>query len=85
MIPSAYMTSTGYCLSKPNDEFLIYQPEIAPFTIKLMSAAGMFDAEWYDPGTRRIIRGEPVKGGEHAYLAAPFRGDAVLYLKKRPV
>jgi hypothetical protein len=40
--------------------------------------------EWYLPSLGRTIPGaRPLQGGDYAVVAAPYTGDAVLYLKLR--
>jgi hypothetical protein len=50
--------------------------------VNLSAAMGEFAVEWFNPTSGRIIRGEPVKGGKIYNLTPPFRGDAVLYLRR---
>jgi len=38
--------------------------------------------EWFDPGTDRAIDAGVVEGGAAVDFTPPFRGDAVLYLKR---
>jgi hypothetical protein len=83
MIPSEYLSSTGYCIAKPGSDLLVYQPEAAPFVVRMNGMFGTYEVEWFNPGIRKIIRGDTVQGGEALYFVPPFKLDSVLYLKKK--
>jgi hypothetical protein len=51
-------------------------------TLNLSAAAGEFIVEWFDPTSKKIMHGEPINGGKIYNLTPPFRGDAVLYLRR---
>ena len=51
-------------------------------TLDLSDASGDFRVEWFNPSGGGITEGTPVKGGRSHSFTAPFRGDAVLYLRK---
>jgi hypothetical protein len=86
MTPRDDLSSTGYVLANPGEEYLALQPsETAdPFTVIL--EAGTYGVEWFsvagrdtkDAGTVTVERGAPVP------FTAPFAdaGPAVLYLKR---
>ena len=49
-------------------------------TVDLSAAAGELSVEWFDPKTGKATpRGKTI-GGAKREFAAPFAGDAVLYL-----
>lgn len=50
-------------------------------TVDLTAVQGSVEVEWFDPAARRVTRGEAVSGGARRSFTAPFRGDAVLYLR----
>jgi hypothetical protein len=52
-------------------------------SVDLRDAAGSFAVEWFDIASREVFTGPPVDGGERRSFAAPFRGEAVLYLTTR--
>jgi Protein of unknown function (DUF4038)/Putative collagen-binding domain of a collagenase len=81
LAPHAELASTGYCLANPGAEYLIYQPKDGEaFTVKLK--AGAYHYEWLD-----AVKGAASETGRIDAVAvpqsfkAPFKGDAVLYLK----
>ena len=48
--------------------------------VDLASANGALAVEWFNPRTGEILQSGSVKGGAKERFAAPFRGDAILYL-----
>ena len=83
MIPSDFLSSTAYCLADIGSEYLVYQPEVAPFYVHSDGVEGIFEVEWFNPHTSEFIKGEPRKLGSHYAFRPPFATDAVLHLKKQ--
>ena len=83
MTPQGDLASTGYCLANPAKEgaaYLVYLPEGGKATVDLSAAEGPMVAEWFDPKTGKTVRSGTATGGARREFAAPFEGDAVLYL-----
>ncbi len=86
MEPRGNLSSTGYALTNPGEEYLVLQPSQAadPFTVTL--EAGTYTAEWYSVNGRETKDGGEVtvKSPTSVSFSAPFQaaGPAVLYLKK---
>ncbi|HYE31337.1 MAG TPA: hypothetical protein VEH27_07920 [Methylomirabilota bacterium] len=62
-------------------EYLVYQPRAgAEFTVKLLP--GRYQQEWFNIKTGVSSEAEAIegKGGEQLF-SAPFRGEAVLWIK----
>lgn len=80
MIPRGDLTSTGYALAKPGSEYLVLAINGGAFTVNL--AAGTYAFEWFNPvnGTVSGTGSITAAAGSRSF-AAPFSGDAVLYLK----
>lgn len=51
-------------------------------TLDLSSHLAKFRVEWLNPCNGEIARGRSVDGGTKLSFTAPFRGDAVLYVRK---
>jgi hypothetical protein len=82
--PQPMLASTGYCLAHPAKraaEYLVYLPEGGPVMVDLSGAEGPLTGEWFNPTTGTTQASKPVTGGSSCKLEAPFRGDAVLYLR----
>jgi len=79
-VPSDDLASTKYCLANPGAEYLIYLPDGGNVTVDLSGALGELDVEWLVPSTGERVPGGTIDGSVPQELAAPFRGDAVLYI-----
>lgn len=83
LTPHASLSSTRYCLARPGQEYLAYQPAKGePFTLNL--TPGTYAVEWIDCATNAHrampdVQAKPERTG----FAAPFRHAAVLHLKKK--
>lgn len=85
MEPRADLTSTGFALANPGNEYLVLQFNDAhPFSVTL--AAGTYAAEWFNINLRETTSAEEVtvQNDEDVRFMAPFAesGPAVLYLKR---
>jgi Family of unknown function (DUF6298) len=86
MQPRADLSSTGYALADPGEEYLVLQPGGAadPFTVTL--AAGTYTVEWFGVDSRRTVEaGEvTVERDENLGFTAPLAESepAVLYLRR---
>lgn len=79
--PQPALATTGYCLASPGTEYLVYLPDGGKVAVDLSTARGKLKAEWLQPVTGKITPSGPVAGGAKREFAAPFAGDAVLYLQ----
>jgi hypothetical protein len=85
MAPRGDLSSTGYALTNPGQEYLVLQPEEtgASFTVSL--SAGTYTAEWYSVGRRETASAGEVtaEGDGPVQFTAPFAppGPAILYLR----
>ena len=86
MEPRGELSSTGYALANPGQEYLVLQPRATadPFTARL--AAGTYAVEWFGVASRQTTgAGEvTVEGDEDRAFTAPFAETepAVLYLRR---
>lgn len=78
-VPRPELCSTLLCLVNPGREYLVYLPE-GTVTIDLSDAQAPLTVEWFQPTTGATESGGVVTGGDRVAFAAPFAGDAVLYL-----
>jgi hypothetical protein len=84
MSPSPKLASTGICLARPGNEYVVYAPSGGEVTVDLSAATGALTVEWFNPRTGEAMRDGTVAGGATRSLRAPFEGDAVLHLRRRP-
>jgi hypothetical protein len=86
MEPRGDLSSTGYVLANPGEEYLILQPTetTEPFTVALK--AGTYTARWYSVGSRDEKEAKDVTADSagNISLVAPFAqaGPTALYLKR---
>jgi hypothetical protein len=84
MVPAPDLVTTRYCLANVGSEYLVYLPEGPEVTIDLIDTPGVFEAEWFDPGSGEFSSAETVEGGARLTMSSPFGSpDAVLHLKSR--
>jgi hypothetical protein len=79
--PRGDLASSGFCLAAPGQEYLIYLPGGGEVSLDLSAAAGKLAVEWLNGADGTVTRGGTISGGAKRALKAPFRGDAVLYLR----
>jgi hypothetical protein len=86
MEPRGELSSTGYVLANPGEEYLVLQPEEAADTFSVTLKASTYAVEWYSVNSRETVGGGLVivEDSTTTNFSAPFetRGPAVLYLKK---
>jgi hypothetical protein len=80
--PSGSLTSTGYMLADPGDQYLVFAPTGGTFTVNLSAGAGeAFSVEWLNVNTGAKVTSATISGGSTAHsFTAPFSGPAALLL-----
>jgi hypothetical protein len=84
--PRGELSSTGYVLANPGQEYLVLQPEqtAEPFTVTLVP--GTYTVEWYSVTRRETVAADrlTVEEGGTISLRAPFEAaaPAIVYLRK---
>lgn len=84
MTPRNDLASTQFCLANPGREYLVYLPEGGEVTVDLTAATGTMRVEWMRPVEGAITSGAATTGGDRRTLRAPFGGDAVVYMWRKP-
>jgi hypothetical protein len=82
MTPQDDLASTKYCLADPGNAYAVYIPTGGKAKVSLGQAKNRFAVEWIHPSTGKAVAGDAVTGGADHEFAAPFDGDAVLYLSR---
>jgi hypothetical protein len=86
MTPRGDLSTTGYALADPGQEYLILQPSAAAEAFQVELAAGTYTGEWYSVAGRETQDADPVavESPTAVRFRAPFTtsGPAVLYLKR---
>lgn len=78
MTPQPSLASSRYVLASER-EYIVYTAD-GNVRIDLSATPSEFAAEWFEVGSGTFREGETVEGGGVVELAAPFEGEAVLYL-----
>jgi hypothetical protein len=84
MEPRGDLSSTGYVLANPGEEYLVLQPSEAADPFTLMLEAGAYTVEWYSVTSRELTEEATVtvpSDGSVSFTAPFDGGPAVLYLK----
>ncbi|OGX44768.1 MAG: hypothetical protein A3G38_02930, partial [Omnitrophica WOR_2 bacterium RIFCSPLOWO2_12_FULL_51_8] len=82
MTPRGDLASTTFALANPGQEYLVYQPTLAVFSVNLLP--GDYQFEWFDP-LQGIVTSTGIitaPGGNYYFsLPAAYTQGAALYLK----
>lgn len=76
MVPRGDLTSTGYALVNPGQEYLVLQPNETNDAFEVRLAAGSYDVEWCSVKTRETKQASrvSVERDGSVRFTAPFRG-----------
>ena len=78
--PMNDLSTTGYCLAKPGNQYLVYQPESGK-SFKLKLRKGKYNAEWFDPSKGKTVsKQEVTAAGDQTEFSNPVNGEAVLFV-----
>ena len=55
MVPSDELVSDGYCLANRGKEYVVFQNQAKPFSLKLEGLATPLKAQWYQPLTGKRV------------------------------
>jgi hypothetical protein len=83
MEPLGDLSSTGYALANPSEEYLVLEPngDGRAFTVQL--AAGRYSAEWFNVASREVAAADAIAADDDGRVefASPWpTGPVVLYL-----
>jgi PA14 domain-containing protein len=81
--PRPDLSSTGFALADPGNEYLIYQPDTGSFQVNLLAAS--YTIEWFDPTTRNSTTSTLTASSTgNRTFSTPLdpNHDAVLFLKR---
>jgi hypothetical protein len=88
MEPRDDLSSTGYALASPGQEYLVLEPGGAGASFTVLLEPGTYTAEWFGVDDRRTVPGDTatVEGPPATGFTPPpdLSGPAVLYLKAGP-
>jgi hypothetical protein len=86
MQPRTDLSSTGFALADPGQEYLILQPSEVPDSFSATLAAGRYSARWHSVRSRETMPGEVFAVAEETTISmsAPpeIAGPAVMHLRR---
>lgn len=83
MTPRKDLSSTGFCLANPGNEYIVYQPTKKAFTVKVIP--GRYHYEWFDPQKGELLAEGSIEyesSVQHPYPPQSCVWDTVLLLKR---
>lgn len=80
MLPMPELASTGYCLAKLGEVYVVYAPSSMEVKVDLRRVDGVLRVEWMHPIEGNIIQGGIVDGGDWRVFKTPFTEGSVLIL-----
>jgi hypothetical protein len=80
MNPHDELTTNGYCLANPGQEYVIYSRDGGSTTVNLQDVTGDIEVRWLDPITGEYAGQSTVPGGKSMTLKPPFSGEWVLHI-----
>ncbi len=82
MTPRGELTSSGYCLADPRNEYLVYAPDKVEVNVNLADAPGVYQVAWIHPMEGRTVATSSTSGGAARTFTAPLDSGAILHLKR---
>lgn len=82
MGPKAALCSTGICMAREGEEYVVYAPTGGTFSVDLSAASGKLVARWYNPRTGHFVSTISVNGKAKRSFQAPDGNDWVLHISK---
>jgi len=84
MTPQGALASAGHSLAAPGTEYVVYLPDDGEATVDLSAATGELAVEWVHPVQGTLTPRAAIAGGAKRTLTAPFDGDAVVRIWRKP-
>ena len=81
--PADALVSTGFCMAQPGREYVVFQKQALPFTLKITEATSDMTGEWFHPLTGKRIAAGAFRNGT-VTLTPPTHPDSapiVLHIK----
>jgi hypothetical protein len=74
------LTNNGFCLAKPDEEYIIYSKNGGAATIDISAIPGSAEFQWFNPRTGTFSPDEQVASGSAVQFTPPFAEDWVLHI-----
>lgn len=83
MHPRPELSTTGYCLAHPGNEYLVFSADAVPFTVEGLDASAEYDVSWSDTAGTQVGKSIVVTVSSARHRFRPPQEEVVLYLKPR--
>jgi hypothetical protein len=74
------LVSQGYCLAEPGREYIVFQNQPAPFTLRVKGLSSPVTAEWFHPFTGQRRSAGTVANGMQQFVPPEDWGSAPVVL-----
>lgn len=78
--PMNHLSSTGFCLANPGNQYVVYQPVNNSFTVSDLRAGRLYYYEWYNTTQHRVIASGWLRPSGPKEIFRPVSEKSVLYL-----
>lgn len=78
--PADALVSAGYCLASRGKEYVVFQNQAAPFTLKIEGASGLLVAEWFEPLSGKTAPAGELKNGDNTLTPPAAWGPGMVAL-----
>ncbi len=82
--PSDDLVSQGYCLAQPGKEYVVFQMQAEPFTLKIEQAQSPLSSNWFDPLSGKSTNAQQVENGTVTFQPPADWGKSPLVLHIYP-
>jgi hypothetical protein len=81
--PRADLTTTGFCLACPGEQYIIYQPKSGPFEVSALIAQADYLYEWFDTDLYQVVEKDRFRSSAASKSFTPLKKEMVLFLERR--
>jgi hypothetical protein len=82
--PRNDLSTTGFCLANPGNQYVVYQPGDTPFTVFGLRKGTSYCYQRYDTGKHKVVRKGEIRASGPKKLFTPTNKRTVLYLTSLP-
>jgi hypothetical protein len=80
--PRSDLATTGFCLARPGEQYVIYQPQNKPFDVSALVARADYLYEWYDCDKNRVLERNRFTCSRETKGFSPLKNKMVLFLER---
>ena len=80
--PRSDLATTGFCLARPGDQYVIYQPQNKPLEVSALVPRADYLYEWYDCDKNHVVERNRFACSQENKLFSPPKKRMVLFLER---